>query len=1028
MLTVLGRSIRTGRPLLRGHGSRAATLALVVVAAAGALTGAARAADNPVRLARYATGTPAAKQAAQQFSRNAQIKLVVRLQSDSVAEARALSPTHALSAEQERAIVATAHAEHVAIRPAIESLGGRVVAEYHHALNGVAVMIERGQMASLAALPGVRSVHHVNTYRLSNTVSVPYVGAPEVWVGHPPLKGEGVKIAMIDTGIDYTHADFGGPGTVAAFAAAAASSTLPADPTLFGPNAPKVKGGTDLVGDAYNADDPTSVPMPDPNPLDCNGHGSHVSGTAAGFGVANGVTYAGPWAPSAYTNTQFDIGPGVAPKADLYAVRVFGCTGSTNVVTEAIDWAVANHMDVISMSLGSPFGTADSADAIAASNAAKAGISVVAAAGNDGPAPYIASTPASGTHVIAAAAMDARANLAGTLIALAPSGVTVPGVEADSAALPAGGVPVVVLKSGSGLALGCSQSDYPAGGASGALVVVSRGTCTFVAKATLAAANGAVAIGVVNNAAGYFNPAIPGVTLPFIELLQSDTPKWLGAGASPTAMLTPGSVANPTFETLASFSSGGPRYGDSLFKPNVSAPGVAIFSVGVGTGNGGVTESGTSMATPHVAGLAALTREAHPGWHEHSIEAAIVETANPGMLSGADPRLTGAGVIQAVGSTATQVVAVDQDGNASLSFGFEESMRNYRDTRTLRIRNHGHDHVRFNVSYSPAATATGVPHTVTLGRTALTVNGGDETDLDVTLHVPVATVGATHDANGNDVYEDAAGYIVLTPAGGAAAPSLSIPYYLTTRARSNLDADLAGHLSPQHPSANLRLSNFGGGITGSADFYSWGLASPPTGLAYFDTRAIGVQSIPYGSDVFLVFAINTWTRFSSAALSTFEIDLFLSGNSSGVPDYALVTGDFGYYTTGTVTGVPGVLIIDVAAGTAVVNQIDAPTDGSTLLLPVLASQVGVTAANPLFSYSAFMGDDATPLPGTATYNAFTPSLSNALYYTVPPGVSGSVPVALDPLQWRTSPALGLMIVSQDNASGPSQAALLRADH
>ncbi len=1028
MLTLSGRSIHTVRRALRGHCSRAATLALLAVVTAGALTDAARAADTPSRLARYATGTPAVKQAAQQFSRNAQLKIVVRLQSDSVAEARALSPTHTLTAEQESAIVATAHSEHVAIRPAIEGLGGRVVAEYHHALNGVAVMIERSQIAALASLPGVRSVHHVNTYRLSNAVSVPYIGAPEVWVGHPHLRGEGVKIAIIDTGIDYTHADFGGPGTVAAFAAAAATSTLPADPTLFGPNAPKVKGGIDLVGDAYNADDPTSVPMPDPNPLDCNGHGSHVSGTAAGFGVANGATYTGPYSPAAYTATQFGIGPGVAPKADLYAVRVFGCTGSTNVVTEGIDWAVANHMDVISMSLGAPYGTADSADAIAASNAASAGIIVVAAAGNEGPAPYIAGTPASGTHVIAAAAMDARSSLAGTRIALAPSGATVSGVEADSAALPAGSVPVVVLTSGSGLALGCSQSDYPAGGATGALVVVSRGTCTFVSKATLAAQNGAVAIGVVNNAAGYFNPAIPGVTLPFIELLQSDTPKWLAAGASPTAMLTPANVSNPTFETLASFSSGGPRFGDSAFKPNVSAPGVAIVSVASGSGNGAVTESGTSMATPHVAGVAALTREAHQGWHEHSIEAAIVQASNPGLLTDADPRLSGAGVIEPVGSTATQVVAEDQDGNASLSFGFEESTRNYSDTRTLTIRNHGASHVRFNVSYSPAATATGVPHTVTLGRTSLTVDGNDTADLNVTLHVPVATVGATHDVNGNDLYEDAAGYIVLTPAGGSSAPSLTIPYYLTTRARSNVDADLQGHLSPKHPGASLRLSNFGGAITGSADFYAWGLASSPTGLAYFDTRAIGVQSNPYGSDVFLVFAINTWTRFSNAALATFEIDLFLSGNTSGVPDYALVTGDFGYYTTGTFSGVPGVLVINVAAGTAVVNQVDAPTDGSTLLLPVLASQIGVTAANPLFTYSAYSGDDATQVPGSATFNAFSPSITNALYFTVPPGVSGAVPVAIDPVQWQTSPALGLMIVSQDNGSGPSQAALLRTDH
>ncbi|HUO96715.1 MAG TPA: S8 family serine peptidase [Steroidobacteraceae bacterium] len=1026
MLIFIERPLRALSRAWRAVAPRALVIALGALITATAVDPA-QAADARTRF-KSVGSTTAQKGRPLSMSGNEPVRLVVRLQSDSVAEVRARSVTHTLSDQDESAVVATAHREHVAITPSIHSLGGKVVAEYHHALNGVAVMIPRRQAAALAQLPGVRSVHPVATYRITNAVSIPFLDVPAVWQGHPSLKGEGVKIAIIDTGIDYTHANFGGPGTIDAWNAAVANSTQPADPTLFGRHAPKVKGGIDLAGDNYNADDPTSVPVPDPNPLDCAAHGSHVAGTAAGFGVANGVTYHGPYNAAAYTNTSFDIGPGVAPKADLYAVRVFGCAGSTNLVTDAIDWAVQNHMDVISMSLGSPFGTADTSDSVAEANAIAAGISVVAAAGNEGPGFYIAGTPASADHVLSAAAMDARASLANGVIFTLSDGVVF-GVEANDLSVPPS-APLVVLKSGAGLALGCSSADYQGVNAAGAVVVVSRGSCTFSSKAVLAEAAGAAAIGVVNNAAGYQAPSFSTVpTIPFIEMLLSDTATLLTAG--PSVALATGNVPNPTFETLASFSSGGPRFGDSAFKPNVTAPGVGVISTSMGTGNQGVAFSGTSMATPHVAGVAALTREAHPHWSPQAIEAAIVQTATPSLLTAPDPRMSGSGVVQPVGSTETQVVAQDDQGNASLSFGFEESTRDYSATRELTIRNLGRDRVRYSVSYSPAATATGVPHSISLSRTSIAVDGHDSEDLKVSVHVPVATVGATHDNSGNQVYEDVAGYIELSPTGGSSAPALMVPYYLTTRARSHLDASLQGNLSPHHASAGLKLSNKGGAITGSADFYAWGLSSPSQGDPYFDTRAVGVQSniLPGGADSFMVFAVNTYTRFSNAAIA--EWDVLIDVNGDGQPDYVLFSGDHGYWINGAFDGTVIDLLYDVNAGTLTpLFFADVPTDGSTILMPVYASQLGITPANPLFSYQVQYFDNTNgggwAVPGSATFNAFSPSISNALYFTVPPGVAGTVPVAIDPTQWATSPALGLMIVSEDNASGPSQAVLLKA--
>jgi len=307
-----------------------------------------------------------------------------------------------LTTEEKNVVKAEKLASQVGPRASIEAMGGHVTTSFHAVANALRVRIGRNQIESLRQVPGVVAVRPIVTHKRMNVTSVPRIGAPVAWTGPSGVHGEGVKVGIIDTGIDYTHKDFGGPGTVDAYQAALAVDTVPADPALFGPSAPKVKGGTDLVGDDYDAegDAAAATPHPDPNPLDCNGHGSHVAGTAAGFGVlANGTTFSGPYDQSTYINRSFTIGPGVAPKADLYAVRVFGCKGSSDVVTEAIDWAVDNDMDAINMSLGSPFGDDNSADALAADNAMKAGVVVVMAAGNEGNIPYIAGRRVSAARV-----------------------------------------------------------------------------------------------------------------------------------------------------------------------------------------------------------------------------------------------------------------------------------------------------------------------------------------------------------------------------------------------------------------------------------------------------------------------------------------------------------------------------------------------------------------------------------------------------------------------------------------------------
>ncbi len=962
------------------------------------------------------------------------VRVVVTLEGESTADVRARSADHSISEREHDAIEARSRDQHAAVEPAIRSHGGRVLGHLHDAVNGIKIEVARDRIAAISALPGVVSVLPVMKHRLHNTASVPFIGAPSVWQGTPGFRGEGMKIAIVDTGIDFTHADFGGPGTAAAFSAAAASSALPADPALFGPGAAKIKGGIDLVGDLYDSDKEGSVPVPDPNPLDCNGHGTHVGGTAAGFGVtASGATYFGPYDSAVYAEA-FKIGPGVAPKADLYAVRVFGCEGSTDVVTEAIDWAMHNGMDVINMSLGSDFGTADTADALAARNAARAGVIVVASAGNAGPAPYIAGTPASGDAVLSVAAVDSIARFPAAKVQLA-SGVSIDAIDANGAPLPAGSLSVVVLRNPDGtVSRGCDETEYDDALIAGKLVVTVRGVCARVDRAKFGQTHGAAAVAMINTSAGFppYEGTIQDVTIPFLGFRSVDAAVLTG---TTSVALSDSTLNNPGFRSAATFSSGGPRGGDSFLSPSVTAPGVSILSALVGGGTEGALESGTSMAAPHVAGVAALVRQSHPGWPRRLLTAAIAQSGDPAQLADYAPRVEGSGLVQPVAATRTQAVVVG-DGRErdalAFNFGFEELLRDYRDTRRMRVVNRGHDPIRFNVTVTQTG---GAPHTARVNRSTLVVGGNGEEDLAVSLTVPAASVGATHDADGNPTFAEVAGYVTLTPAsptmnGGA---SLRVPYYFVPRARSNARYRIAGRFDPSRPTADLLASNGGGAIAASPDVYAWGLRSAPQRIPYFDIRAVGVQSNPISAtDSILVFAINTHERFSALGSNgdfVAEMDILIDINGDDEPDFALIAVDNGVLTANAANGQVASALIDLKTGDATVNFLaDAVNDGSTILLPVYASDLGLTPAAPRFSYTAqtyFPDGTAAPIRGTARFNAFSPSISAAAALpAIPPNGSAKVTVNIDPTEWATTPALGLMVVTQDNQAGAPQAALI----
>lgn len=973
------------------------------------------------------------------------LTVVLKMAGDPVAVVRSRAPGKQISETDDEIVASGLRQEQESLVPTIEAMGGTVLGTFQHAINGIKVRAPADRILALAGLPGVVAVKPVLTHELDNATSVPFIGAPAVW-GTPAsgFRGEGIKIAIVDTGIDYTHANFGGPGTVAAWLAAKANSTAPADPALFGPAAPKVKGGIDLVGDAYNANDPNSVPQPDPNPLDCNGHGSHVSGTAAGFGVKpDGTTFAGPYTSSTPSSQQFRIGPGVAPKADLYAVRVFGCTGSTNVVVEAIDWAVQHGMQVISMSLGANFGPENSADAEASEHAAEAGVIVVAAAGNAGPAPYFTGSPAAGDKVLSAAAMDSNSppTFPAANIALAPSGITIKAQNSNAAALPAGSLPILVLPtdgvdSSTGLPYsGCDEAKWAAAGVSGKLVVTRRGVCARVDRATFGQKYGAKAVAMVNNASGYppFEGGIAGVTIPFLGVLMSNRAS-LSSAASGTLSTAPG-IPNPGFHAFASFSSGGPRNLDSHLKPDITAPGVNVISTAMGTGNHGVAFSGTSMATPHVSGVAALALEAHPDWDPNDVRLAIANTADPSRIVRYLVRLGGSGLVQPFPATRTAVVARGTEDSGNLSFGVEEFSSDFAGTKQLQVRNLGSSPQSFNASFIPL---TGSPHSVSVSPSSFAVEEGDDISLRVELTVPAATSGGASGSAG--VFRQVSGLIVLTPttSDGNNGVALTVPYYLVPRARSLIDTEVPDDFGPAHPTATATVRNGSPAVTGTADFYAWGLEGRHKKLGTAGLRAVGVQSFDFntgdvcsasGGPCVLVFAVNTFGRWTTPVIN--EYDILIDADNDGKFDFVAAA-------LGLTSGRVAVFLFDFNTGKQLGQSFiffaGAPTNESTILMPIIAGDMGITVSSPRFTYAAqgfdgftgnfdFVGETTTGAvgPDAARFNAFNNPVSTGAFAVVRPRSMASVPLAINPAEFELTPPLGVMIVGMENFSGKREA-------
>ena len=557
--------------------------------------------------------------------------------------------------------------------------------------------------------------------------------------GIHPLTGHGIKIGIIDSGIDYTHSMLGGSGSVLEFEAIHSN-----EPSNLFPNK-KVVGGTDFVGDNFDTSSESfedNLPRPDDNPIDMSGHGSHVAGTAAGVGDS--------------VNTY----SGVAPEAQLFALKVFGDKegGSTSdtVVIAALEYAAdpngdldpVDQLDVVNISLGSGYGKPHDLYEQAIGNLVRGGTLVVAAAGNSGIEDNVVGAPSTASYALSVAGSidDMEHNWR---------------FEASEFSSPS--VPSFLVEAISGtVSQPISESDGIAGSLVfvgeakeedltdelktrlvGRVALIDRGTITFQEKLERVKGAGAIGVVIVNNVLG---PAVSmGGELVFIPAIMitkevGDHVKELMETEDVTITFKqPQRVERPELiDTLIDFSSKGPRSLDALLKPEITAPGLRIISAAVGTGNKAMVSSGTSMAAPHVTGVIALLKQLHPQMEPQALKALVMNTSksiSDETGEGYPVSRQGAGRIQAMDAAISSIVVREMitperyEGRADLSLGElgVESIQTV--SKTLEIKNFSHSDQTYSITYvgSDALTME-LPSHVTVS-----ANGGTQVPVTVII-------------------------------------------------------------------------------------------------------------------------------------------------------------------------------------------------------------------------------------------------------------------------------------------------------
>lgn len=587
-------------------------------------------------------------------------------------------------------------------------VGGTLLGRATRAANVVALSVPADRIDDVAKISGVLSIKPVARYETTEGANASAAESGSLGQAADYLKvsaarkagydGRGVKVAVLDSGIDYTHANLGGPGTTAAYTAchdAATTAPTGACAALFGPNAPKVKGGYDFVGETWPN---TPNTTPDPNPIDTEGHGTHVSDIIAGRSADKSHL-------------------GIAPGADLYALKVCSAVASSCngvAILQAIDWSldpngdgdVSDAVDVVNLSLGSSYGQPEDDSAYALDNLVRAGVVAVASAGNSADRPFIVGSPSSAPRVISVAQTALPDDKLYTLSVDSPTIPSLSGNEVRNAKLQSWGGAFTSTISGSlaqpgGTHEGCTTADFN-GFPSGAVALVKRGTCNASVKAQNAQAAGAAGVVIWNNVAGdppdfSFGGGAP-VTVPTWTISFDDGGVLSDAvSAGPVKVTLDPAEATSLTDTVVGTSSRGVAIDSQRAKPDIGAPG-AWLSAEVGTGAEETNFGGTSGAAPVITGSAALVIQKYPRISPAQVKARLLNAASTGSrtpdaagdLYATPISRVGAGEVRVAPALAnTGTLRVKDAAGGALGLGLPRLTRTTTLTKEVTVTNTG---------------------------------------------------------------------------------------------------------------------------------------------------------------------------------------------------------------------------------------------------------------------------------------------------------------------------------------------------